>query len=182
MKITHVRAANCLLAFVFIISGHLVYGWYLAAMHVSLEVLNRQRLYLQHSPGLYNSIFVLYELVLAERLRHFFFSETAEWLINFTEHLLFGIIICTKVYIYTSIFGNRKNLSRWKRGIIAFVIFNLAGVFNEIFQNNLARRKLYVFIPDSVKDIQVNLAGALIFAVAVYYRMCLINRKNKMAL
>lgn len=178
MKITHVRTANCLLALVFITSGHYVYLWYLASMYLSLELLNRQKLYLLHSYKLYNSIFTLYELVLLERLRHFFFSYNMEWLINCTEHLLFAIIISTKIYIYTSIFGSKKVWSRKQRGIIAFVIFNLAGVFNEIFQNNLARRSWFVFIPDSIKDMQVNLVGAIVFATAVCYRMWWCKIKN----
>lgn len=163
--------ANCILAIILATSHHLIYGWYLVAMHLSLEVLNRQQQYREHTYRFYNSIFVLYEIVLLARLRSFFFSDTTEWLINCTEHLFFGIIICIKIYIYTALFNNKKDLSRRQRGMIAFALFNLVGVFNEIFQNNLAGRSLLVFIPDSIKDMQVNLVGALVFAMAVWCRI-----------
>lgn len=171
MTITHARITNLIIIIILSASGHIVYGWYLAAMHFSLEVLNRQQLYLGHAYRFYNSIFVLYEMVLLARMRTFFFAENMEWLINCAEHLCFGIIICIKIYIYTAIFGNKQHLSRRKRGIIAFALFNLVGVFNEVFQNNLASRSLLVFIPDSIKDMQVNLVGAFVFALAVWCRI-----------
>lgn len=179
MTITHARVINCILAIILVISSHLIYGWYLAAMHLSLEVLNRQNKYLQQSYKIYNGIFVLYEGVLPARIRSFHFNDNAAWFINCTEHLLFGIIICFKIYIYTTLFGQRSFLSRQKRALIAFTFFNLVGVFNEVFQNELAQRELFVFIPDSIKDMQVNLYGAVIFGVVVLGRIGWLQQYGK---
>jgi VanZ family protein len=140
-------------------------------MHLSLELLNRQHKYLQHSYKRYNSIFVLYTGVLLARLRSFHFSDLTEWLINCTEHFLFAIIICIKIYIYTALFGRSNYLSRKKRALIAFIVFNLVGVFNEVFQNELAQRELFIFIPDSIKDLQVNLTGAFVVGLVALGRV-----------
>lgn len=148
---------------ILLMTCHMVYLWYIAAMHFSLETLNRKQLYLQHSYKFYNCIFWVYELVLLERLRSRFFSEQTEWLLNCAEHLFFGIIICIKIYIYTAVFSKESAWQRWRRGLAAFLVFNMIGVLNEIFQNDLAGRKLVVFIPDSIKDMQMNLIGAVIF-------------------
>lgn len=178
MDISRVRVANSFIIAVFILANHTVYLWYVAAMHISLEILNRQPLYWQHSYKLYNFIFWIYELVLLERLRTYFFPVPTEWILNVAEHLFFGIIICLKIYIYTALFGKKINLSRKKRALIAFGVFNCIGLFNEVFQNDIAGRSLFVFIPDSIKDIQVNLLGAFVFAVAVWCRINWLKRND----
>ncbi len=179
MKIIHVRLANILLVAIILYSGKADYCWYVAAMHGSLEILNRQRLYLLQSPKVYNSIFWLYELVLLFRLRTFHFSADAEWLFNCAEHLCFGIIVCTKMYIYTAVFGSSFHLLRLKRGLIAVVLFNCIGVINEVFQNSLAHRMLFVFIEDSLKDMKMNLLGAGVFMVAVIWKIRMQNLKRE---
>ncbi len=148
-------------------------------MHLSLEVLNSQSLYLQHPHKIYNAVFWLYELVLIERLFQHHVSETFEWLLNCSEHLGFGIIICLKIYIYTAVFSKQNSLSRWKRGVLAFTFFNIIGVLNEIFQNGLAGRSLFIFIDDSVKDIKMNLLGGLAFLVGVSIRVLWLKRKQE---
>jgi hypothetical protein len=168
MTIIHARVLNGLLATILALSGYLVYGWYLAAMHLSLELLNRQHKYLQHAYKRYNSFFVLYTGVLLARLRSFHFNDLTEWLINCTEHFLFAIIICIKLYIYAALFGQHNYLSRQKRALFAFIVFNLVGVLNEVFQNKLAHRELFIFIPDSIRDLQVNLVGAFVFEMVVF--------------
>lgn len=177
MTIAQARITNLTIIIILSASQHLVYGWYLAAMHFSLEVLNRQRQYLDHAYRLYNSIFVLYEMVLLARIRSFFFRDNIEWVINCAEHLCFGIVICIKIYIYTAIFSNNQHLTRCKRGLIAFALFNLVGIFNEVFQNNLACRDLFIFIPDSIKDMQVNLVGALVFVLVVCCKIWYVRYK-----
>jgi hypothetical protein len=179
MRLIHARIINILLSAVFIISGHYVYCLYLGVMHLSLEVLNRQQLYKTQQYKLYNTLFVLYELVLPLRLRTIFFGEHIEWIINFAEHLLFAIVICIKVYIYTALSITPIKLSRLQRGIIAIIIFNIVGIANEVFQNNIANRYLFEFIPDSIKDIEVNIAGAFTFGIAVYYRVWHISKNIK---
>lgn len=179
MNIKQIRIANILFTGIMLVTGHLVYLWYITAMHVSLEVLNRKHLYLQQAYKFYNTVFWLYELVLLERLRTHFFSGQTEWLFNCAEHLFFGIVVCIKIYIYTAVQGKGNSWQRWNRGLMAFFIFNAIGVLNEIFQNDLAGRKLFVFIPDSIKDMQMNLIGAGAFFAAVLYRAYSLHCKNK---
>jgi len=180
MKINHIRFANILLVGIIILAGKANYCWYIAAMHGSLEILNRQHLYLLQSPKIYNSIFWLYELVLLFRLRTFHFSADVEWLYNCAEHLCFGIIVCIKMYVYTAVFGDRFNRQRLRRGMIAALLFNCIGVFNEVFQNSLAHRMLFVFIEDSLKDLKMNLIGTAVFMCAVVWRVWVVrNAQNR---
>lgn len=176
MNINFCKIANIVLIILITASGHLYCLWYVAAMQVSLEILNRQNIYLLHPYKMYNTVFWMYELVLLERLFQHHLSETFEWLLNCAEHLGFGIIICLKIYIYTALFAKQKFLSRWKRGVIAFIFFNIIGIINEIFQNNLSNRSLFVFIDDSVKDIKMNLLGGLIFLIGVAIRKLWLRR------
>lgn len=179
MRIQQIRIANILFTGILLITSHPVYIWYITAMHVSLEMLNRKQLYWQQNYTLYNLIFWVYELVLLERLQSCFFSEQTEWLLNCAEHLCFGIVICLKMYVYTAMFIKPAIRQRWIRGAVAFLVFNLTGVFNEIFQNNLAGRSLTTFIPDSIKDIQVNLMGAGVFFIAVLCRIYVLHNNNR---
>lgn len=170
MTLQFVRAANLILASIIIASGHFYCLWYVAFMHLSLEILNRQPIYLVHSYKLYNSIFWAYELVLAERLFQHHVSETFVWLLNCGEHLGFAITICLKVYIYTAVFLNATLLSRHQRALVALILFNLIGILNEVFQNILCHRTLFIFIIDSIKDVQMNLLGSVIFFLLIFIR------------
>ena len=177
MNIQQVRIADILLVLIILTWGSSNFLWYIGAMQVSLEILNKRPLYLQHSYKVYNFIFWIYSLVLLERLRSTYFSETTEWIINCAEHLFFGIIICIKVYIYTAVFTNHTKRTRWHRALISFLLFNIIGLFNEVFQNSLGNRSLFVFIPDSIKDMEMNLLGAAVFMMAVLCRISWLKRK-----
>ncbi len=177
MNIVSVRICNVILTAVIAWSGHSNYLWYIAAMHLSIEVLNLQATYFTHPYKLYNFIFWAYELVLLERLRKVFFTDTIEWLLNCAEHFSFAIVICLKVYIYTAVFTGRYLLNRWWIGAIAVIVFNIIGLFNEVFQNTLAHRSAFVFIPDSIKDLKMNLLGTGVFISAVVLRIFWV-RKN----
>ncbi|MBL0355818.1 MAG: hypothetical protein IPP72_02545 [Chitinophagaceae bacterium] len=178
MNIQQVRIANSLLVAIIVGYGSPDYCWYIAVMQLSLEILNQRTLYLQQRFQLYNFILWVYSLVLPERLRTDYFSETTEWLINSAEHLFFGIVICLKVYIYTAVFSSNKKRTRWNRALLALLLFNLIGISNEIFQNHLCSRSLLVFIPDSIKDMEVNLLGAAVFMVAVCCRVWWLKYKR----
>lgn len=171
MNIHQARLFNIIFAAIMVTNGMATFCWYIVTMHLSLEILNSRKRYLQEQYKIYNFIFCCYSLVLLERLRSTHLSASAEWMINCGEHILFGIVICIKAYIYTAVFTSVTQASRWKRGIIAFSLFNLIGLFNEIFQNSLCKRSLLIFIPDSIKDMQVNLFGAGIFMLAVWLRI-----------
>ena len=171
MNLNLVRISNTILALVILTSGHLNYLWYIGAMHLSLEILNHNSTYFTHPYRLYNFIFWAYELVLLERLRKIFFTDSVEWILNCAEHFSFAIIICLKVYIYTAVFTGRYLLNRWWRGVIALTIFNIIGIFNEVFQNTLAHRATFVFNPDSIKDLKMNLLGTGVFMSTVLFRI-----------
>ena len=70
-----------------------------------------------------------------------------------------------------AVFSKGNVLPRWLRTLIAFVVFNIIDVVNEIFQNSLAQRNLFVFIADSIKDMKMNLLGAVVFFAAVLWKM-----------
>ena len=179
MNIKAVRFFNLVFIFIMMFAGKTNFLWYIFAMHASLEILNRRKLYLQHAYKFYNFISWAYGLVLLERLRVSHLSESMEWLINCAEHLLFAIIICINVYIYTAVFAKINSLSRWHRSFIAFTIFNIIGLFNEVFQNNMNNRKLFVLIPDSIKDLQMNLLGAAVFLIAVFCKIVWLKRNTE---
>ena len=156
--------------------GSINYCWYIAVMHLSLEILNSRSKYLSRRFKIYNSIFWCYELVLLKRLRTSYFSEQTEFLINCAEHILFGVIICLKIYIYTVVFSKRK-ITLTKRAIITVLIFNIIGLINEIFQNYISNRSLFIFIEESIKDIKMNLGGSFIFLLFLLCRT--VWTKNK---
>jgi VanZ family protein len=173
MNIRRIRFLNVVFIAIMLSKGMWNFLWYIGAMHLSLEILNRQALYLQHKYKLYNTVFWGYSLVLLERLRTNHFDKTTEWVFNSAGHLFFGIIICIKLYIYTALFAKHYYAMRLQRGLAAFVIFNLIGLANEVFQNYLCSRSLPVFIPDSCKDLKMNMAGAIVFMMVVFYRLWL---------
>jgi len=163
MKMYQVRLLNLVLGIVLWtahIPGLLLY---LLAMHVSLEVLNRQPVYRHSRAKLFNTLFCLYELVLMERLRSTHFHPTAEWLLNSAEHILFAGIISAKIYLYAESFLWKKTIHRTRRIIWATIAFTALGLVNEYVQNIINSRALFTLIPDSVKDIGMNTIGVLVF-------------------
>jgi hypothetical protein len=178
MNIHQARLLNIIFAAIMVTNGMATFCWYIVAMHLSLEILNSSKRYLQEQYKVYNFIFCCYSLVLLERLCSNHLAASTEWMINCSEHLLFGIVICIKVYIYTAVFTRANHATRWNRAIIAFVLFNIIALVNEVFQNSLCNRCLFVFIPDSIKDIEMNLLGAAVFMMAV---LCRINWLKRMA-
>lgn len=172
---------NVLLMTALVTGGGAVYCWYVSIMHLSLEILNSCTTFLRQRYKVYNFIFCIYGLVLLERLRTLYFSAGAEWLINSTEHLLFGIIICVKVYVYTAILDKAKQATRFNRAAVAFIVFNSIGVLNEVFQNYLSGLSPLRLAANSIRDIQMNLLGAAVFMMAVWSKMAWCNKRNKIA-
>lgn len=161
MQLRHIRIIEFLLLLVLIY----LKGWtimpYWSAMTVSLEVLNRLKTY-RNQPNytLYNWFFIGYlVLVVVDRTRTFHVNDTIEWCFNSLMHILFGLIVCFKISQYMIIFD-------WKiknRTLSIALAFNVLGVFNEILQNAMSSRALFVFIPDSQKDMVMNVVGTLVF-------------------
>lgn len=169
MRIAHVRFANCIFMALIVSSGQFFCIWYLVAMHLSLEILNRQQVYLSQYYTLYNTVFWIYELVLGERLFPHHFNPCTEQLINGAEHITFGLLICLKCYMYIGL-TKRFVFSRRHRAWMASSIFNLAGIGNEFFQNWLCRRDIFILTADSIKDLYMNAAGTILFIAIVFLR------------
>jgi hypothetical protein len=179
MNINQVRIANVLFALLIVLFGKYNLLWYIIFMQLSLEILNSRPKYFQHPYRVLNFIFWSYDLVLLERLRGWHFSETIEYLMNCVEHLAFGVIICLKIYIYAAVFTNLSKAQRWKKAMIAVVVFNIIGVINEVFQNAIGGRTLFVFIADSIKDLWMNLLGGSLFLLTVLCRIWWLSKKPK---
>jgi VanZ family protein len=60
--------------------------------------------------------------------------------------------------------------------LLAFILFNLIGLLNEVMQNQWGGRSLFVFTADSVKDVCMNLTGAFVFMMAVVWRVWWLRR------
>ena len=60
------------------------------------------------------------------------------------------------------------------RGIIAFVVFTVIGLLNEIYQNTINGRALFESIAESAKDIKINLLGGFVFLITIAIRVRLI--------
>lgn len=144
-------------------------GCYLGAMWLSVEFLNRQKNYLiAHRYRLFNFIFGFYTLlVIINRTRTAQFSPLTEGVVNIAEHLFFGIVICLKISIYCQLFFKIQTLVF---PIIVVLLFNILGIFNEVFQNWLCTRPLWFFIADAQKDILVNLCGSILFLIGTYWQ------------
>jgi VanZ family protein len=53
---------------------------------------------------------------------------------------------------------------RWN-AIWVWILFNITGVLNEVFQNWLCHHELMDFIADARKDMIVNLLGSFLFLI-----------------
>lgn len=170
MKLTATRIFNLILAVIFIAAGQPGLVTYIAAMHVSLEVLNRQQAYVQSHYSRFNFVFLAYELVLLERFRSFHLPASAEWLMNCAEHASFAIVICSNIYVYLVLFAWRKRADKWKAVLVALVFFTMIGFVNEVYQNRVNGRPLFLLIADSAKDIYMNFIGAGIFFLTAFIK------------
>lgn len=161
MQLRHIRIIEFILLIVLIYLKNWTILPYWSAMTVSLEVLNRHKTY-RNQPNytLYNWFFIGYlVLVVMDRTRTFHVNYTMEWCFNSLIHILFGLIVCFKISQYVLIFD-------WKlkdRILYIAFIFNILGVFNEVLQNAMGSRALFVFIPDAQKDMVMNVVGTLVF-------------------
>jgi VanZ family protein len=84
--------------------------------------------------------------------------------INIVEHIFFALIVCLLIS-QLLLFFKKINVNKIQEALLIFTIFNAIGVFNEFFQNIISNRALFIFTPDSIKDIGINLIGSLIFVV-----------------
>jgi len=121
-----------------------------------------------------NAFMLLYVAFITwERTRHYKFSPTPELIVNDVEHILFAWLICLIIFTLLAL-KQSLALAFVKRLVITIIVFNLVGLVNEFFQNIIGGRQLFVLIPDSIKDIIMNVYGAVLFAGGAwlykYYR------------
>ncbi len=161
------RLVNIFMILLLLMTGHRQLAWYPLFMQASLEVLNRQATYCRHQCKLYNMLFTGCSFLLLRRVTGWNETIISEYTLNTCEHLFFAVVICIKIYVYIKTISGIPGSARWQPGLIAFFTFTGIGVINEIFQNQLCQRSLFLLIPDSVKDIMVNTIGASIFMAAV---------------
>jgi hypothetical protein len=138
--------------------------YYAAAMIVLLEGLNWQKAFrLLPNFKMYNTLFVSYlTFIVLNRTRSFKWSEPVEEIINIAEHGFFALIVCSILWLFLNIF---TKMAFRAKAIGVFIIFNVIGVLNEVFQNWLCHHDLVDFIADARKDMIVNMLGSLIFLI-----------------
>jgi Fe2+ transport system protein B len=167
MAINHLRLLSLLLIALIFWSknDHLYY--YLGAMLVSVEFLNSRKTYhTASSSRIFNTIFASFTLfIIVNRTRTFQFSNFTEGVLNLVEHGFFALVICLKIAIYLRLFSPLSE--RWQP-IVAVLLFNGLGIFNEIFQNYLNQRPILGFIAETQKDIMVNGLGSVVFLFIIY--------------
>ncbi len=153
-----------LLLIIIILGGNHSLLYYATVMVGSIEFLNRQKAF-RNLPnyGIFNVIFIGYLVfIILNRSRHIKFGAYTEGSLNIAEHGFFALIICSKLLLYLHLFS--KYSFRIKAISIVF-IFNLIGLINEIFQNQLNHRPLSLFIEDARKDMIVNGLGSFLFLI-----------------
>jgi hypothetical protein len=158
------RLIYVVLLIIIIIGGNYSLLFYAAVMVASIEYLNRQKAF-KNLPnyGIFNVIFVSYLVfIVLNRSRNFKFGVYTEGSLNIAEHGFFALIICSKLLLYFHLFSKYALKTK---AIFAFISFNLIGLFNEIFQNQLNHRPLFLFIEDARKDMIVNGLGSLLFLI-----------------
>jgi hypothetical protein len=72
-------------------------------------------------------------------------------------------MVCLKVKQYLRIFNVKSSYNL----VYIVLIFNVVGVLNEVMQNALCHRALFIFITDSQKDVCMNMLGSLGFVAMV---------------
>ena len=173
MRSPHIRIIGLFLLIpIFYVKNWTLLPYWLAMM-VSLEILNRNKYYLnQPFYGFYNGLFMGYLiLVVWDRTRSYHVGDGIEWAFNSLMHILFGLVVCFKISQYMAV----SNLKFKNRVLYIALILFVLGVLNEFMQNIMCHRETFILIPDSQKDLVMNVVGTLIFMTVEF----LLSRKTK---
>ena len=168
---TFLLVAAVILAIIFL-SGKTILYYYWAALVVTVSYLNSRTAFLQEPYKVFNALFILYFLFIVwERTRNYQFSTAVELQINNLEHILYSMVVCLMAGLVLKLppFTLR---SFYVRLLLTILIFNSIGFITEWFQNGMYGRPLFTLIPDSIKDLRMNLWGTLIFiflSLIAYY-------------
>jgi hypothetical protein len=170
MTIKTIRILELLLFIAILASKTYFLLVYILVMYLSIEFLNSRKEYIeQRFFKFFNIVFIGYQIFIClERIRKFKWDISIEFILNSAEHILFALVICFKIsqYMRLRVF---PVLSLRQRFWITILLFNTIGLFNEIWQNGIWNRALFVFIPDSISDLKMNLIGTLIFSFSMLY-------------
>ena len=166
MRSPHIRIIGLLLLIIIFYVKNWTLLPYWTAMMVSLEILNRNKRYInQPFYRFYNTLFMGYLiLVVWDRTRSYHVGDGVEWVFNSLMHILFGLVVCFKISQYMAVF----NFKFKNRILYIALIFNILGVLNEFMQNVMCHREPFVLIPDAQKDLVMNVVGTLIFLGVEY--------------
>ena len=141
--------------------------YYLGVLLTLVSFLNTRPKYKLQPYKWINLLFYLYVLFIVwERTRHYKFSETTELLINDAEHIFFANIISLLIALILLLTLPIKGYA--KLIVITVIIFNTVGVINEYFQNLIGGRPLWELIPDSKKDLLMNVIGTVVFVLLAW--------------
>ncbi len=143
----------------------LLYYW--GVLLVLVSFLNSRKKYQLQPSKTVNLVFFIYMLLIVwERTRHFKFAPLPELLMNDAEHLFFALVISLLIVMLlvttTRLQFNVQTIST------TAAVFNAVGLVNEVFQNLLAGRPMFIFIPDSQKDLLMNVVGTVVFVVVAW--------------
>lgn len=126
----------------------------------SLEWLNSRSFYTEGWRRL-NWFFTGYlYFILLVRAVHWKWEPHFREAVNIVEHLLFAMLVCTLLFLGSLAVNPRLGLFKRLAGV--YVLFNVVGLVNEVYQNIIVGRLAAAFVADSIKDIGVNLAGSLL--------------------
>ncbi len=166
MNIKTIRVLELIILFIIIFTKSYFLLAYNGVMYVLIEILNSKKVYLnQTNYKITNALFIGYQLLITiNRTRNVKFGENTEGAINILGHIFFALVVCLLIS-QLLLFFKKINLNKHQEALFVFSIFNAIGVFNEFFQNIISHRALFIFTPDSMKDIGINLIGSLIFVV-----------------
>lgn len=151
----------------------LLYYWVVLLL-IAVFMYTRPQFKNRHNSFLKIFMLLYVAFITWERTRHYKFAPTPELIINDAEHILFAWLICLIIFNLLAL-KRSPALTFAKKLIITVIAFNVVGVLNEFFQNTIGHRPLFVMIPDSVKDIIMNVYGAVLFA-----GVCLLYRYHKL--
>jgi hypothetical protein len=168
MTIKTIRILELIILSIILVTKSYFLLAYNGVMYIFIEILNSRRVYInQKNYKTINALFVGYQLFITiNRVRTIKFSENTEGPINIVEHIFFALIVCLLIS-QLLLFFKKINVNKIQEALLVFTIFNAIGVFNEFFQNIISHRALFVFTPDSIKDIGINLIGSLLFVAYI---------------
>lgn len=162
---TFLLAAAIILVIIFV-SGKTILYYYWAALVITVSYLNSRTAFLQERYKVFNALFILYFLFIVwERTCTYQFSAPVELQINNAEHIFYGMVVCLMASLVLKLppFTLR---SFYVRLLLTILIFNSIGFITEWFQNGMFGRPVFTLVPDSIKDLRMNVWGTFIFVLA----------------